>query len=91
MSDMTKQTAIFEKILKKDENKFCADCRRKSPSWASLNLGILICMKCSGIINFFNNVGIHRGLGVHISKVKSVNLDKWPEDALSNFQKISKK
>jgi hypothetical protein len=34
-------------------------------------------------------LGIHRGLGVHISKVKSVNLDKWPEDALNNFQKIS--
>jgi len=28
---------------------------------------------------------------VHISKVKSVNLDKWPVDALQNFQKISKK
>jgi stromal membrane-associated protein len=48
MSDMTKQAHIFEKILKKEENKLCADCRRKSPSWASLNLGVLICMKCSG-------------------------------------------
>lgn len=50
MSDMSKQAAIFEKILKKEENKLCADCRRKSPSWASLNLGVLICMKCSGKI-----------------------------------------
>lgn len=49
MSDMTKQAQIFDKILKKEENKLCADCRRKSPSWASLNLGVLICMKCSGI------------------------------------------
>lgn len=45
---MTKQTQIFDKILKKEENRLCADCRRKSPTWASLNLGVLICMKCSG-------------------------------------------
>ncbi len=48
MTDMTKQAQIFDKILKKEENKLCADCRRKSPSWASLNLGVLVCMKCSG-------------------------------------------
>jgi hypothetical protein len=38
------------------------------PRWASMNLGILICLNCSGI---------HRRLGVHISKVKSVTLDGW--------------
>ena len=53
MSDMTKQAQIFDKVLKKEENKLCADCRRKSPSWASLNLGVLICMKCSGILYLF--------------------------------------
>lgn len=46
---MTKQAHIFDKILKKVENKFCADCSRKSLSWASLNFGVLIYMKCSGI------------------------------------------
>jgi stromal membrane-associated protein len=87
--DLNKQIAMIEKLLKKDENKLCADCRRKSPSWASINLGIFICIKCAGIhINY--NKGFHRELGVHISKVKSINLDKWPKGVVNSFQKISK-
>ncbi len=46
----------------------CAWCRGAGPRWASMNLGILVCLNCSGI---------HRRLGVHISKVKSVTLDGW--------------
>ncbi len=38
------------------------------PRWASWNLGIFVCIRCAGI---------HRNLGVHISKVRSVNLDSW--------------
>ena len=38
------------------------------PGWASANIGVVFCIECSGI---------HRGLGVHISKVKSLSLDKW--------------
>lgn len=41
-------------------NDQCAECSALGPDWASLNLGILICIECSGI---------HRNLGVHISKV----------------------
>lgn len=41
-------------------NDQCAECSASGPDWASLNLGILICIECSGI---------HRNLGVHISKV----------------------
>lgn len=53
-------------------NPICADCQGKRPEWASMNLGILICIECSGI---------HRSLGVHISKVRSLTLDKWSNTA----------
>jgi hypothetical protein len=47
-------------------NHVCADCGATEPDWASLNLGILLCIECSGV---------HRQLGVHISKVRSCTLD----------------
>ena len=43
------------------------------PDWASTNIGVIFCIECSGI---------HRGLGVHVSKVKSLTLDRWHEDAV---------
>ncbi|KAG8472394.1 hypothetical protein CXB51_034220 [Gossypium anomalum] len=55
-----KHRKILEGLLKIPENKECADCKSKGPRWASVNLGVFICMQCSGI---------HRSLGVHISKV----------------------
>lgn len=50
-------------------NDICADCGQQRPDWASLNLGTLICIECSGI---------HRNLGSHISRVRSLDLDDWP-------------
>nr|NP_001121584.1 zinc finger protein ArfGAP-2 [Ciona intestinalis]FAA00091.1 TPA: zinc finger protein [Ciona intestinalis] len=64
---------ILAKFLAKEENKFCADCLAKGPRWVSWNLGVLLCIRCSGI---------HRSLGVHISKVKSVNLDTWTNEQM---------
>uniref|UniRef100_A0A671X4N8 ArfGAP with GTPase domain, ankyrin repeat and PH domain 1 n=1 Tax=Sparus aurata TaxID=8175 RepID=A0A671X4N8_SPAAU len=50
-------------------NGRCADCETQNPDWASLNLGALICIECSGI---------HRNLGTHLSRVRSLDLDEWP-------------
>ncbi|XP_060524192.1 centaurin-gamma-1A isoform X2 [Cylas formicarius] len=55
-------------------NNFCVDCDAPNPDWASLNLGVLMCIECSGI---------HRNLGSHISRVRSLNLDEWPPGHLS--------
>ena len=79
---MKKQKQIINKLLKKPENKYCADCKSNPPSWASINLGVLICIKCSST---------HRELGTHISKIKSINLDVWPSDILEKFLKIDNK
>ncbi|KAH8393053.1 hypothetical protein KR215_003736 [Drosophila sulfurigaster] len=55
-------------------NGHCVDCGAPNPEWASLNLGVLMCIECSGI---------HRNLGSHISKVRSLGLDDWPAPHLS--------
>ncbi|XP_052093513.1 arf-GAP with GTPase, ANK repeat and PH domain-containing protein 1-like isoform X6 [Mytilus californianus] len=52
-------------------NNVCADCGTANPDWSSLNLGTLICIECSGI---------HRNLGTHLSRVRSLDLDEWPPD-----------
>lgn len=49
------------------------------PRWASWNLGIFLCIRCAGI---------HRNLGVHISKVKSVNLDAWTPEQVGYLQQM---
>ncbi|KAJ2389494.1 hypothetical protein GGI23_005825, partial [Coemansia sp. RSA 2559] len=54
-------------------NDRCVDCGRKEPEWAAINLGILMCIECSGI---------HRSLGVHVSKVRSVKLDNWEPELM---------
>lgn len=54
-------------------NQRCCDCGEEEPRWASINLGVTMCIECSGI---------HRSLGVHLSKVRSLTLDSWEAEQL---------
>ncbi|XP_064289561.1 arf-GAP with GTPase, ANK repeat and PH domain-containing protein 1 isoform X3 [Passer domesticus] len=60
-------------------NAHCVDCEAQNPDWASLNLGALICIECSGI---------HRNLGTHLSRVRSLDLDDWPIELIKVMSAI---
>lgn len=70
--DAEKNQQILRALLREPANKYCADCKSsKNPRWASWNLGVFICIRCSGI---------HRSMGTHVSRVKSVDLDSWTSE-----------
>ena len=57
-------------------NNRCVDCDAPNPDWASINLGVLMCIECSGV---------HRQLGSHITRVRSLDLDEWPPGHLATM------
>ena len=78
----------LQALLLDEANKYCADCGVKGAGargraqhttgrvgtrWASWNLGVFLCIKCGGM---------HRKMGTHVSKIKSVTLDKWTDAQL---------
>ncbi|XP_076868365.1 arf-GAP with SH3 domain, ANK repeat and PH domain-containing protein 1 isoform X2 [Brachyhypopomus gauderio] len=85
LEDLTK--AIIDDVLRMPGNDVCCDCGAADPKWLSTNLGILTCIECSGI---------HREMGVHISRIQSMELDKLGTSELllaknvgnSNFNEI---
>ncbi|RXK34994.1 hypothetical protein M231_07748 [Tremella mesenterica] len=85
---------LLREMVRSPDNKACADCRKNggysrvsghvSPRsasdarWASWNLGVFLCIRCSGV---------HRSMGTHISKVKSIDLDIWTPEQMEHIQK----
>ena len=68
---------LFNSLCRKKGNRLCFDCNTPNPKWTSKNYCVFICLDCSGI---------HRSLGVHISQVKSANMDRWSRDELDVFK-----
>ncbi|KAG2464620.1 ARAP1 protein, partial [Polypterus senegalus] len=82
LSQAIKDSISFDEVAKRiwenPSNKLCADCQSPDPEWASVNLIVVICNKCSGI---------HRSLGVRLSKVRSIMFDRkvWTEPLIMLF------
>uniref|UniRef100_H2ZKC2 Arf-GAP with coiled-coil, ANK repeat and PH domain-containing protein 2 n=1 Tax=Ciona savignyi TaxID=51511 RepID=H2ZKC2_CIOSA len=70
---------IITKIYRIPGNKTCADCGKAEPRWASISLGVTLCIECSGV---------HRSLGVHVSKVRSLTLDQWEPEVVKIMFKL---
>ncbi|XP_030582611.1 arf-GAP with coiled-coil, ANK repeat and PH domain-containing protein 2 isoform X3 [Archocentrus centrarchus] len=77
-----KGESALQKVLTIPGNACCCDCGQPDPRWASINLGITLCIQCSGI---------HRSLGVHLSKVRSLTLDTWEPELLKLMCELGNK
>lgn len=71
-------TNDFVKLIQ-NANPVCCDCQSVVPEWACINFGTVICIECSGV---------HRSLGVQVSKVRSLFLDAWPRSLRAVMEEL---
>ncbi|OMJ21946.1 Arf-GAP with coiled-coil, ANK repeat and PH domain-containing protein 3 [Smittium culicis] len=79
-NNIQEQIDCLDHILKLSGNNLCADCGIPDPNWTVINYGIIVCINCCGI---------HRSFGVHVSKVRSLQLDKLEPEHLHILQRMS--
>ncbi|ORZ29437.1 hypothetical protein BCR44DRAFT_1466760 [Catenaria anguillulae PL171] len=75
--DFRTQVQDLQRLDPTCANQACAECASPNPQWASVSHGIFICLECSGT---------HRSLGVHLSFVRSISMDKWSRDQFAKMQ-----
>ena len=79
MSSYQMPTKLSKQLQMLPGNNICVDCGRKDipADWASVPFGIFMCLTCSGV---------HRGLGTHLSFVRSIKMDSWSEKQIESMR-----
>lgn len=76
----SKHHKILKGLRKQPANARCAECGELDTTWASVNIGAFLCVRCADV---------HRALGTHISKVKGCSgTYLWGPDEIARMQEM---